>query len=134
MQHNNEIEEKAHKLLHEQYLITAYIEQRLTVANFIYNRYNSDKPVLRNSSFFHFVAQNISRSLIIDLHALFGVYNNTNIYSLFLHGKSYYSVFSIESIKKVKEGFKAKSKERALITDLRNKEIAHYDFTKKKIN
>src|SRR5688572_12345883 len=72
------VENELQKLIGKQFLITSYIESKLQIVNYIKEGYDSNRLVLINNSFLHFTAHTYYRSIIIDLHALFGTPNKNN--------------------------------------------------------
>lgn len=123
---------KLKDLLGKQYLIAAYIEPRLQLANFIKEGYEADKPILINNRFLHFTAHNYYRSVALDLYALFGrADKNRNKYSFFHIDNRYESLVTVGSIHAVQSWLFAAEKEIKIVELMRHRQIAHYDFDKK---
>ncbi len=120
-----------HQLLGKQYLITSFIESRLEVVNYIMEGYNNNMPVLMNNRFLHFTAHKFYRSIIIDLYALFGQATTANKYSFRFINEKYRHLLDPACIPQVKKWIREKETIIKEITHLRNKQIAHYNFTDK---
>jgi hypothetical protein len=118
-------------ILGKQFLITSFIENRLQIVNFIKEGYDLNKPILMNNRFLHFTAHIYYRSIIVDLYSLFGKPSKDNKYS-FLHITEQFKDFvKPTTIETVRNWIIASQDDINTITQLRHKQIAHYDFTKK---
>jgi hypothetical protein len=129
-------ENTLHKLLGKQYLITALIEPRVQIVNYIRNGYDKNAPVLMNNRFLHFTAHNYYRSVVVDLCALFC--NNKDSHKNNLHRLTQNPYFkkllkpgTIAFIQTSLENNQSLIK---VIADMRNKQIAHYDFKNESID
>lgn len=123
---------KLQDILGKQYLIAAYIEPRLQLANFIKEGYDSNKPILMNNRFLHFTAHNYYRSIVLDLYALFGRANtNSNKYSFFHINDKYEGVVIKGTIDTVQTWLFEAKNDIKTIELMRHRQIAHYDFEKK---
>lgn len=115
------------KLLDKQYLITSYIESRLQIVNFIVDGYNNNTSVLMDNRFLHFSAHIYYRNIIVDLVALFSEGQN--------HKQSFYRIINNNNIVKpdtrsdIQTWLSDKKSEIDRIKLLRNKEIAHFEFS-----
>ena len=126
----NPLENKLQKLLGKQYLISGYIEKKLQIVNYIKQGYEDNVSILKSNRFLHFTAQVYYRSIIIDLHALFGKANNSNKNS-FHFIENFASLLKTKSVSIFKEWIESYIEEISIIEDLRHKQMAHYDFSKK---
>ena len=127
------MENELQKLLGKQFLIAGYIEPRLQILNFIMDGYNDNVPVLMNNRFLHFTAHNYYRSVIVDLAALYTDKKTThknNFYRL-TNDDVIISFLKPDTITEIKGWLSQVKNEVKVITTLRDKEIAHFDFDKK---
>lgn len=125
----NQKETEAVTILSSQFLISAFIEERLRIVNHIYEGWTNNIPVLFNSPFLHYIGQQLNRAVIIDLFALLGTYNErSNSNSLHAHRIFYEDVYISESIEFIKVCFDEKTEDIQKITMLRHNELAHYNF------
>lgn len=125
------MEDLLQKMLRKQFLIAFYIEQKLQIVNFIKDGYDDNKPILIDNSFFHFTAHIYYRSIIVDLCALFGTANDINKNSFLFIEKKFKDSFKPEIVETVKDWIFKSEEDIKIITDLRDKQIAHYDFIEK---
>ena len=103
------------------------MQQKIQVVNFIKDGYDNNVPVLMTNGFLHYSAHIIARSIPIDLYALFGKANRNN-QSAFGHIKKYKDDLIDGTIDKVEAIIKSVQGEVDIISDLRNQQMAHYDF------
>lgn len=118
-------------MLAKQFLIASYILEKLQIVNFIKEGYDNDKAILIDNSFLHFTAHIYYRSSIIDLYTLFGKANRNNENSFLSINESFNQVLKPDSIEVVKEWINNSQGDIMIVKDLRDKEIAHYDFRDK---
>lgn len=116
------------KLLSEQFLITAFVEQKLQIVNYIKSGYDENEPILINNSFLHFTAHIYYRSVIVDLYALFGPGSQNNKCSIFNISKESGNKIKTDVLKKVRSWLKEKRNNIEIIKKLRHQQIAHFDF------
>lgn len=121
--------EELQEMLRKQLLIIRYIKQKLQIVNFIKNGYDTNRPILINNSFLHFTARIFYRSIIIDLYALFGrvTKNNKNAFGWFNEEK-YKVLLKPKTVETVNNWILQSNEKIEIIKNLRNKQIAHYDF------
>ena len=115
-------------MLKKQFLIVYFIEQKLQIVNFIKEGFDNNKPILIDNSFLHFTAHIYYRSIIVDLCALFGSPNKINKNSLWVIEKDFKSFFETEIFETIKDWLSKSETDIKIIKNLRDKEIAHYDF------
>jgi hypothetical protein len=129
----SEMENEVQKLLGKQFLITAYIQPRLQIVNFIKDGYDSNIPVLMNNRFLHFTAHNYYRSIIVDLAALFTDKTTTHKNNFYRLTKDEAAILSLKpgTIVNIKNWLLEVKDEISIIRALRDKEIAHFDFDEK---
>jgi len=127
------MENEIQRLLGKQFLITAYIEPRLQIVNFIKDGYDNNVPVLMNNRFLHFTAHNYYRSIIVDLAALFTDKTTTHKNNFYRLTKDDAAILSLKpnAIVNIKNWLLEVKDETSLIRTLRDKEIAHFDFDEK---
>ena len=115
-------------MLGKQFLITAFLEQKIQIVNYIKAGYDNDKPILINNRFLHFTAHIYYRSIIVDLYALFGKANRNNKYSLFHIDLNYRDKLKDKAIDQVQSWLTEHSDHIGVVEELRHQSIAHYDF------
>ncbi|MBL7732924.1 MAG: hypothetical protein JNM88_17255 [Chitinophagaceae bacterium] len=120
----------ARDYLGKQYLIVAFIEQRLALVNYIKKGYDNNTPVLMTNRFLHFTAHGFYRSIILDLYALYGKPTNDNRYA-FGHIKTEsFPELNPNSIREAETIIKGLESSIVTITKIRHQQIAHYNFEK----
>jgi hypothetical protein len=129
-------ENTLHKLLDKQYLITTLIEPRVQIVNYIVNGYDNNVPVLMNNRFLHFTAHNYYRSVIVDLCALFcnNKDSHKNNFHRLTHNLDFKKLLKPGTIAFIQTSLDNNQPLIKVIADLRNKQIAHYDFKKESID
>ena len=121
-------ENKLQKLLGKQFLITAYIESRLQLVNYIKEGYDDNLSILINSRFLHFTAHTFYRSVIVDLFSLFGKPGKENRYSLLQINSDCSQFLNKQCIDDVAKLLSNCQDDIATITKLRHNQIAHFNF------
>jgi len=124
---NEELKNK----LGKQYLIAAYIENKLQIVNYIKDGYDKNAPVLMNNKFLHFTAHVYYRSIVIDLYALLGPanINNKNAFKYIIKARP--SELKSESLKQIADLLINAASKIQTIKNLRHTQMAHYDFSLK---
>jgi hypothetical protein len=115
-------------MLRRQYRITAFIEKKIQIVNYIKAGYDNDMPILINSKFLHFTAHIYYRSIIVDLGALFGKPNKNNKYSFYYIDLNYKDNLKDKATDQVESWLAEHIDHIEVIKTLRDESIAHYDF------
>ncbi len=127
------MENELQQLLGRQYLITAFIEPRLQIVNYIKNGYDDNVPLLMNNRFLHFTAHNYYRGIIVDLGSLFINSDRTHKSNFFriLTKPECKILLAPDFICDMSDWLSEVEEDITIIERLRNKEIAHFDLDEK---
>ena len=122
------MESPVHKILGKQFLITSFADKKLQIVNFIKSGYDQNKPILTNNAFLHFTAHLYYRSVIIDLYALYSGANRNNKNSFFAIDQQFKTIINPMAIDEVFTWLEKAEQDIRIIKELRDQQIAHYDF------
>jgi len=129
-------ENSLRNLLGKQYLITAFIEPRIQIVNYIMDGYDNNVPILMNNRFLHFTAHNYYRSIIVDLCALYcdnRASHKYNFYKL-LNNFHFETLLQPGTMSLIQTWLANQESAIGIIKVLRDKQIAHYDFEQESID
>jgi len=120
------------EFLEGQFLILWFVQEKLDVFNYISDGYEDHKPILVNNSFLFFTAQVFSRSIIVELAALFSDRNtNKSNFHKIYKAEENKNQIKPDACEKIKIILADCASDIKTIERLRDKEYSHFDFADK---